>query len=90
MTFFELELTNVDVANVGRLKFEKLYQVSKKRMEDILLGGNEWRQYFMRKLEDDMARDRTYGDLMEYGYRQGEGFQKVYDDLGNINYDNFE
>ena len=86
----ELECKNVEVANVGKLKFEKLYQVSKKRMEEILQGGNDWRQHFMRKLSEDMARDRTFDDLMDYGLRQGQGFQKVYHELGNINYDNFE
>ena len=44
----------------------------------------------MRKLSEDMARDRTFDDLMDYGLRQGQGFQKVYNDLGNINYDDFE
>ena len=36
----DLEPQKGEVFNVGKLKFEKLYQNSKKRMEEILVGGD--------------------------------------------------
>ena len=44
----------------------------------------------MRKLQEDMERDRSFDKLVDFGYRQGQSFQQVFRDLGNINYDNYE
>ena len=44
----------------------------------------------MRKFAEDVAQNRAYEAVMQYGYSQGEGLHKGYNDLSNINFDDFQ
>ena len=85
-----MERKNDETEKLGRAKFDKLYQLSKQQLENIASVNNYWRDQFMRKFAEDVAQNRTYDDVMEYGYRQGEGFHRGYNDLSNINFDDFQ
>ena len=76
LRILELERKNDETEKLGRAKFDKLYQLSKQQLENISSVNNYWPEQFMRKFSEDVARNRTYDDVMNYGLRQGEGFHR--------------
>ena len=86
----ELERKNAETDKLGRAKFDKLHQISKQQLDNIASVNNYWKDQFMRKFAEDVAQNRAYEAVMQYGYSQGEGLHKGYNDLSNINFDDFQ
>ena len=82
----DLERQKGVIYDDGKRKFDELYQDSRKRMKEMLVGGDEWRQHFIWKIQDDVERSRSFDALVNLGYEQGEYFQKTLSDLDNYKY----
>ena len=71
------------IYNDGECRICELYQESKEKLRQFLLGGDYWRKTLWKKVREDILHANSYDAIMDYGLQQGELFEQGLYDIDN-------